>query len=446
MRIIPVISALLVVGLLYLVLLERPALLTFAGGEGLGRALAVARGSADPSEAVQARLGTADPETPADTPADAPEDAPDGAVRVVAVHSTARQVNSAVLLRGQTEAARSVTLLSETASTVMSAPLPKGTLVTEGQLLCQLDPGPRDTALLEARAILAEARASEPTAAATLAEAEALLEEAEINLTAAEKLSEGGFASTTTLASRRASVRTAEAGVAAARAGLKSTAAAIQAAEAAIASAEKEIGNLSIHAPFAGLLEDDTAELGSFLAIGGQCATLIALDPIRLTGYLPETEVERVRLGVPAQARLTASGRDLAGIVTFLSRSADPTTRTFKVEISVPNPDLSIREGQTAAIAISAEGVMAHFLPQSALTLNDEGMLGLRLVGAGNLTEFAPVEVLRDEVAGIWLTGLPDRADVIVIGQDYVIAGVPVIPSFDASFDTSFDAAPEAGR
>ncbi|MBR9766255.1 MAG: HlyD family efflux transporter periplasmic adaptor subunit [Rhodobacteraceae bacterium] len=436
MRFIPFISALLVVGLLYMVLLERPALLTFAQGEGISRAVDVATGKAEPSDAVKARLSGDD--APGDTVAEAApetEEAPATPtaqpVRVVAHHSEARAVDTAVRLRGQTEADRSVALLSETTATVISAPLPRGTLVEAGQLLCELDPGTRETSLAEARARLTEAEASRPTSAASLAEAQARLEEAQINLTAAEKLSEGGFTSTSTLAARRATVRAAEAAVAGAEAGLTSAEAAIQSAQAGIASAEKEIERLQIHAPFAGILEDDTAELGSFLSIGGQCAKVIALDPIRLTGYLAETEVERVELGAPAGARLAASGSEVAGQVTFLSRSADPTTRTFKVEVTVPNPELKIREGQTAAIAIEAEGLPAHFLPQSALTLNDEGILGVRLVGEGNLTEFAAVDVLRDEVKGIWLTGLPEAVDVIVIGQDYVIEGVPVEPSFE---------------
>lgn len=444
MRLIPLVSALLVIGLLYLVLLERPALVTFAEGEGLDQALAVARDEAEPSEAVQARLGLGEAAAEQDGPApDASQDAAaaaegmaaetdgDRVVRVVAQHSQARVVDTAVQLRGQTEAARRVTLLSETSSTVISPPLPRGTLIEAGQLLCELDPGTRETSVLEARARLTEAEASRPTAAASLAEAQALLEEAQINLTAAEKLSEGGYASTTTLAGRRAAVRSAEAGVSRAEAGLTSTEAAIQSAEAGLASAEKEIERLQIHAPFAGILEDDTAELGSLLTVGSACATIIALDPIRLTGYLPETEVERVELGAEAGARLAAAGTEVAGKVSFLSRSADPTTRTFKVEVSVPNPDLKIREGQTAAIAIAAEGVKAHFLPQSALTLNDAGILGVRVVGEDNLTEFMPVEVLRDEVQGIWLTGLPETVDVIVIGQDYVIEGVPVAPTFE---------------
>ncbi len=116
--------------------------------------------------------------------------------------------------------------------------------------------------------------------------------------------------------------------------------------------------------------------------------------------------------------------------MTFISRAADPNTRTFRVEVEVPNKDLKIRDGQTAEIVIAAEGKAAHLLPQSVLTLNDDGELGVRVVTKDNEADFVPVGVLRDSVDGIWLSGLPDNADVIVIGQEYVVAGVPVEASY----------------
>jgi multidrug efflux system membrane fusion protein len=144
---------------------------------------------------------------------------------------------------------------------------------------------------------------------------------------------------------------------------------------------------------------------------------------------VPETDVERVQPGALAVAKL-ASGGQVEGEVTFLSRRADETTRTFRVEIRVDNPDLTLRDGQTAEIVISADGKTAHLLPQSALTLNDEGTLGVRLVTAENTAEFAAVSLLRDTTTGVWLAGLPETANVIVIGQEYVTDGVPVAPSY----------------
>jgi multidrug efflux system membrane fusion protein len=106
------------------------------------------------------------------------------------------------------------------------------------------------------------------------------------------------------------------------------------------------------------------------------------------------------------------------------------TTRTFEVEITVPNPDLAIRDGQTAAILVSADGARAHRLSQSALTLNNDGKLGVRIVGDGNIVAFMPIELVRDDIDGIWVSGLPDTVDVIVVGQDFVTAGVEVRPTF----------------
>ena len=69
-------------------------------------------------------------------------------------------------------------------------------------------------------------------------------------------------------------------------------------------------------------------------------------------------------------------------------------------------------------------------MPQSALTLNDEGNLGLRLVGAGDIATFQEVDLLRDTIEGVWLAGLPDEVAVIVVGQEYVNDGVKVAPTY----------------
>lgn len=405
MRVIPVLTALLVTAFLYVAVFERDRLMNLARGGVEAEA---------PQETV------ASPQ-----PAAAPAQQPSPTVGVVAFKSRAQVIDRAVILRGETAAARQVDVRAETSAVILSEPLRKGQFVEAGQELCRLDPGPRDAALKEMQARLNEARSRVPETAARLDEALARLEEARINDTAANRLSEGGFASDTRVATTKAALSSAQAGVESARAGLQAAQSGIQAAEAAVASARNEIDRLTIKAPFAGLLESDTAELGALMQPGSLCATVIQLDPIKLVGYVPETEVDRIIPGAMAGARL-ASGREVQGQVTFLSRSSDPTTRTFLVEVEVANPDFSIRDGQTAEIGISAAGEMAHKLPQSALTLNSDGKLGVRSVGADGLVEFQPVSVLRDEMDGVWLGGLPDEVDVIVVGQDFVTAGVRV--------------------
>ena len=191
MRIIPPLTALVVTASLYALVMERDSLLAFARGE-------------DSTEVDSTDTATPEGQTQV-------ADAGDGAVHVavVALHSTARAIDNAVVLRGQTRALREVDVRAETTSTVISDPLRKGASVKAGDILCELDAGTRPASLHEAQARLIEARAKVPEAEARLEEAHAVLDEAQINLTAAQKLSEGGYASETRLASAKAAERTA---------------------------------------------------------------------------------------------------------------------------------------------------------------------------------------------------------------------------------------------
>ncbi|MEL6548861.1 MAG: efflux RND transporter periplasmic adaptor subunit [Pseudomonadota bacterium] len=405
MRLLPILTALIVVAVLYLLVFERD-LITGAG-----------ESAEAPAEVEDAMAEVAEERVEEDA-----------RIAVVVQPSTARTIDSTVAVRGRTEASRQVDVKAETTGQVISPPLRRGAFVEAGQIVCELDPGTRNASLAEARARLAEARAGVPSAEARVIEAEAALEEALINDNAASRLSVDGFASETRVAQTRARVQAARSSVQSAESGLSAAQAAIESAQAAVAAAEKEIERLSIKAPFSGLLESDTAELGSLLQPGLSCATIIQLDPIKLVGFVAEADVDRVEIGAAAMAVLV-SGREVAGAVTFTSRQADPLTRTFRVEIEVANTDLSIRDGQTADILIRAEGTAAHLLPGSALTLNAAGDLGVRIADAEDITRFIPVSLLRDTPQGVLVTGLAETARVIVLGQEFVTEGVPVAPT-----------------
>lgn len=300
-------------------------------------------------------------------------------VKVVAFRSVARPVESALVLRGRTEAHRNVSVRAETAGLVVSEPMRAGARVAAGDLLCRLEDGSRQAQLAQARAALAQAK---------------------VDSEAAQKLSERGYAAETTALARVAQ---------------------LEAAQAAVSQIELDIQRLEMRAPFDGVLESDTAELGALLRAGDQCAQVIALDPIEIVGFAPETDVDKLSAGMHARARLV-SGREVDGQVTFVARSADPATRTFRVEVAAPNADGTIRDGMTAQIWIPLQGRTAHLAPQAALTLNDAGELGVRVAEDG-VARFLPAQILRDEREGVWLTGLPDEADIIYVGQEYVSDG-----------------------
>ena len=385
MRIASFLTAILVAAGLYAFVIERDTVLaiardylqsdtdapiiqaeaaTAANDEGVGRSGPGARRPGPPPEA----------------------DAADGIVRVVAIRSTARPIESGVVLRGQTEAVRFVDVKSESTGLVVSDPMRKGSFVRKGQVLCVLDPGSRF---------------------ADLNEAEARLEEATINERNTSILAEEGFAAENMRNAARA---------------------ALESATAAVERARVAVNRLQIEAPFDGLLESDAAETGTLLQPGSLCATIVQLDPIKVVGYLSDVEVDRVAVGNVATARLT-SGRHVAGIVTYISRSGDRNTRTFRIEIGVDNEDLTIRDGSAAEIFIAGENQLAHLVPQSAITLNDAGQLGLRTVVDGKAL-FNPIRILRDTPDGAWVEGLPEEATVIVVGHEFVIDGTPVTASY----------------
>ncbi|MBT8458593.1 MAG: efflux RND transporter periplasmic adaptor subunit, partial [Boseongicola sp.] len=242
MRLFPIITAVLVVGVLFLLVFQRDELVTFSG--------------AQPEVAEEEVISAV---------VDRDENAPPSAVSVVAIRSSASSIDGAVILRGRTEAARQVDMRAETSGQVISDPLRAGATVEEGDLLCRLDPGTRAIALAEAEASLREAITRLPEAEARVAESRARLTEAEINDNAAERLSEGGFASETRVAQATASVEAARAGVQAAISGVESARSGIQSAEARVAAAQNQLDQLEVRAPFGGILETDSAEIGSLM-------------------------------------------------------------------------------------------------------------------------------------------------------------------------------------
>ncbi|WGI23477.1 efflux RND transporter periplasmic adaptor subunit [Amylibacter sp. IMCC11727] len=300
-------------------------------------------------------------------------------VSVMVLKSKAKPVERGIVLRGQTAAFRLLDVKSETSGQVISTPLRAGTMVGEGELLCRLDEGTKKASLAEAKARLAEAQA---------------------NNNASASLVQKGYASETTAISRVAQ---------------------LEAAQAAVDRAEKEMDHLEIHAPFSGILETDTAEFGALMQPGATCARILELNPIKLVGFATEQQVKRIAVGGTAGARLIG-GETVVGKLTFISRSSDPQTRTFKVEVTVPNENLKIRDGSTAEIYIALSGETGHLLPQSSLTLNDEGVIGVRVVN-GETAKFMPVNIINETSDGFWVSGLGETAEVIVVGQEYVVTG-----------------------
>lgn len=311
-------------------------------------------------------------------------DAEASAPRVRVATLRAESMSATLNLAGRTEANRAVTLKSETTGRVSEVLAARGAAVKEGQVLLRVEVQDRARRVEEARAVLAAER---------------------MQLQATEKLTEKGFNSEI----RRAQAR-----------------AQFEAAEANLKRAEVELEKTEIRAPFAGVLNAREVEVGDFLDKGTDIGEIVELDPLKVTGFVSETAI--AGLARDAQASALIGGVELPGRISFIAAQADPATRSFRVELSVPNPDGVIGAGMTAELRLGLAPRMAVRASPGFLTLNDQGKIGVKLVNAENRVEFAPVEIVSQGADGVWLAGLPADAVAITVGQEFVGIGQRVEP------------------
>ncbi|MEM9233400.1 MAG: efflux RND transporter periplasmic adaptor subunit [Pseudomonadota bacterium] len=300
-----------------------------------------------------------------------------------------------IALSGRTEAAQRVIVRAETPGQVAEIVANEGTEVRRGDVLCRLQADSREGVRAEAAAALRKAAA---------------------DLTAAEKLFEEGFAS---------------------QAALNQARAARDGAQAALSRATTDLRNISVKAPFDGLVAEMLVEPGDVLGVGAPCAILADLSNIIVAGGVPAREAARLSIGDRAQFRLL-NGEEFAAQLRFVSDVADPVTRTFRVELLADDaPDL--QEGIEARAIITAGTKASTLIPRHALVYSDQGELGVRIVEPTGETRtdddltlplatvsFMPVTVIGEVEDGAFITGLPEAAHLIVRGQDYVSDGITV--------------------
>jgi multidrug efflux system membrane fusion protein len=122
------------------------------------------------------------------------------------------------------------------------------------------------------------------------------------------------------------------------------------------------------------------------------------------------------------------TGEQRSGVVSFIGANADQQTRTFRVEVTVDNPDSVMPAGLSARIALPTGQARGHFISPAILSLGTNGELGIKIVEDDNTVAFLPVAIVRAQTDGVWITGLPESASIITVGQGFVNAGDLVDP------------------
>ncbi len=302
-------------------------------------------------------------------------------VRVAQLIASQRAVT--ITIRGRTQALHAVDVRAQVEGVVRAIHFEKGDHVKAGDVLCELMVNDRQAKYEEAAALVAE-REKENTAAQNL-------------------LREGAMSANAA----------------------KQATAALEAARAAMRTQQVELDNTKIRAPFDGFVDDRYVDEGDYMRPGDKCELVIAPEPFLAVGAVSEREVGQIKVGDPATVSLV-TGETVEGKVYFVADKADDTTRTFQLEVEIPNADGKLRAGVSADIHIPVKNLDAQLISPGILVLDDSGVVGVRAVENG-IVHFVPVEIVSDNPEGMWVTGLPNRLTVITVGQEFVTNGERVI-------------------
>jgi multidrug efflux system membrane fusion protein len=314
----------------------------------------------------------------------APGDA-DAARKVQVATLHAEPISRYISVYGRTAPARSITISAETEGRVETISARRGQRVAKGEVIIQLDMRDRQ---------------------ARVAQTQASVREHETSYKAQISLKSDGYVSDTEMAE---------------------TLAKLEAARAELVRAQLDLDNRTIRAPFDGVLQDRDVEIGDFVRSGDAIATFVDNFTLIVTGTLAEKEVAHISIGDEARAELV-TGQNVKGIVRYVAPVADESTRTFKIELEMNNADGELPAGVTAEMVLTGDETLAQKISPALLILDADGTLGIFIVDSLQRADFVPITLERSETDGIWVSGLPESADVITVGQGYVNQGQLVDP------------------
>ncbi|WP_294925366.1 efflux RND transporter periplasmic adaptor subunit [uncultured Paracoccus sp.] len=347
------------------------------------------------------------------------EERPAPQVPVVAAStSEARPVDRELILYGEVQPTQIAILRSRTDG-LLEEVADQGTVVRQGDELARLSADDREARLAQAQAQLA--------AATRTAEA-------------AQQLADRGVGP-----GLEAQARQAE----------------LQAARAALRAIELDIENTTLRAPVSGIINRVILDTGSYVAPGGEVLEIVKNDPLLAIVDVQQSEIRNIRPGMPASVRFIGDQGTVEGRVSFVAPLADAATRTFRVEIEIPNPDAAIPAGISAEVRLVTDTIDAHFVSSALMRLDEQGRIGLYAVDDESRIVFHPIGFVTADSNGLWVTGLDRRVQLVTISQGAIAEGEVVevretpqeysliqpedAASDSAASDAANAAAPDAG-
>ena len=288
-------------------------------------------------------------------------------------------IDRSIVLYGRTEPNRISTLRAETSGRVVEILAERGKRVNAGDPILRIAMNDRQNQLVHARAQRAQRR---------------------LEYDGAKALSTKGFQGKTQLAERNALLKE---------------------SEALVATLERDISNTLIKAPFDGVMVERHVEIGDYVSISDPVAEVVDLAPLVVRGDVTQTDVQQLSVGQTARVTL-GNGEQYQGHIRYLARLSDENTNTFRVEISLENPDYRVFGGLSAELEIPLGKVSAIKISPALLALDADGVIGVKWV-KDKRVQFTPIDVVKNDVDGAWIKGLEDRVELITVGQAFVRVG-----------------------
>ncbi len=195
-----------------------------------------------------------------------------------------------------------------------------------------------------------------------------------------------------------------------------------QEAEQALELAQKTANDVSIQAPFDGVISNKLKNEMEMVAEGDEIATIIDPESIMFLADVPSSQLFRIRIGQPTHIRFpTVPGGSFSGVVKRIEPQVNPSDQTTRVWINLTGdiPDLSSSLFGDAAIVVGTK-TNALLVPAAALLHNDEtDVTSVMVVGPDSLAHSVTVSVgvVRDSTAEIYSPAILPGVVVITRGH-----------------------------
>jgi multidrug efflux system membrane fusion protein len=154
-----------------------------------------------------------------------------------------------------------------------------------------------------------------------------------------------------------------------AKASFDSNAAELANAKANLQLASTALNDCSLRSPLNGWVVQRDVEIGALAATGTQAFIVADTHLVKAAFGVPDTTVQSAKLGAPQTITTSSLPGEFHGKITSVSPSADPKSRVFSVEVTIPNGDNRLKPGMVATLSVGADKLAqpATVVPLSAV-------------------------------------------------------------------------------